>query len=306
MAAYQAAATIARAIESALAQTLAPTEIIVCDDGSNDGLESALTGYRDRITLLRQENAGAAAARNRAAAAATGEFVVILDADDAYLPQRLMALAELASARPDLDLLTTDAFLVDDGRRVGRYYEGTPFATEDQRAEILRWCFVGGWPAVRRERLLDIGGFDPDLARAEDWDCWMRLILGGARVGLVDAPLMEYTLNSHGLTFSRAESLESRVTVLRKNIGRLSLSADERRVAEASLKLHSARAAVARALQGLADGDEREARKRALALLSARGLPLRFRARAAAAWLQPSHVDHWLGEGRTHTGRLDP
>src|SRR5436305_10109763 len=115
VAAYEAAGTIAAAIDSALAQTLAPHEVIVCDDGSTDDLEGALAPYRDQIVLIRQENAGEGAAKNAAARAATGDFVVVLDADDRFLPERLEALCELAVARPDLDIPTTDAFPELDG-----------------------------------------------------------------------------------------------------------------------------------------------------------------------------------------------
>ena len=69
---------------------------------------------------MRKAHGGEASAKNAAAARATGDFVVVLDADDAFLPTRLEALAELAQLRPDLDILTTDAYLVVDGRRVRR------------------------------------------------------------------------------------------------------------------------------------------------------------------------------------------
>src|SRR5712692_3660025 len=122
IAAYQAAATIGEAVDSALGQTLTPLEVIVCDDGSTDDIERALAPYRDRIVLLRKENGGEASAKNAAARAASGVFVAILDADDAYLPERLEALGELAAARPDLDILSSDAYLELDGQVVRRCY----------------------------------------------------------------------------------------------------------------------------------------------------------------------------------------
>jgi glycosyltransferase involved in cell wall biosynthesis len=97
IAAYQAADVVGEAIESALAQTVPPHEVVVCDDGSTDDLDRALEPYRDRIVLLRQRNRGEAAAKNAAARAASGDFVAILDADDVYLPERLEALGRLAA-----------------------------------------------------------------------------------------------------------------------------------------------------------------------------------------------------------------
>src|SRR6059058_2829942 len=103
---YEAAAFIADAVESALTQTPAPHEVIVCDDGSTDDLRGALAPYIGRINLLHKEHGGVAGTRNLAIRAATGAFVVVLDADNRLLPGYLQALSELAVARPDLDILT--------------------------------------------------------------------------------------------------------------------------------------------------------------------------------------------------------
>src|ERR1700752_4161455 len=74
--AYQSAAFIADAVESALGQSLAPHEVIVCDDGSTDDLGSALGPYAADITVLHKEHGGVAGTRNVAIKAATGDFVV--------------------------------------------------------------------------------------------------------------------------------------------------------------------------------------------------------------------------------------
>ena len=75
--AYQAASFVSEAVESALAQTVAPYEVIVCDDGSTDDLGRALAVYSGRITLLRKEHGGAASARNAAARSASSDFVAL-------------------------------------------------------------------------------------------------------------------------------------------------------------------------------------------------------------------------------------
>ena len=184
IAAYQVERFVAAALESALAQTVAPHEIVVCDDGSTDGTARVLEPFRDRIVYLRQENGGESSAKNAAARAASGEFVVLLDADDVYLPERLEALGQLASARPDLDIVTTDAFVEAGGETVRRVYaDASRFELGDQRRAILRGNFIHGHCAIRRESFLAVGGFDESIRFTADWDCWIRLILGGARVG---------------------------------------------------------------------------------------------------------------------------
>src|SRR5581483_7637051 len=265
--AYQAAATIGEALESALSQTLPAADVVVCDDGSTDDLEPALAPFRDRVVLLRQENGGEGAAKATATEAATGDFVALLDADDAYLPDRLEAFAELAAARPDLDVLTTDAYLESEGRVVRRCYaEGWRFEVADQRREILRRNFVFGSAAVRRERLLAVGGFDRTLRFVADWDLWIRLILTGSRVGLVDEPLYRYRVGPTALSAQRPALVRGSVEVLERAARRADLSADERRVV--GVTISSKRAELARLeLDEALAGDGTDVRRRGVRAL---------------------------------------
>src|SRR5204862_6759843 len=236
VAAYQAADTIGEALASALAQTAPPHEIVVCDDGSTDDLEAALAPFRERIVLLRKENGGEASAKNAAARAATGDFVAILDADDVYLPGRLAALGRLASERPDLDLLTTDAYLEVDGRVVRRVYgDDWTFEVDDQRREIMRRNFVFGHAAVRRERLLGEGGFDERIRFTTDWECWMRLILTGSCAGAVLEPLARYRVRQTSLSADRTRMTAGRIESLRTGLAHPSLRPEERDAARATL-----------------------------------------------------------------------
>jgi glycosyltransferase involved in cell wall biosynthesis len=230
---YQAAETVAAAVESALEQSLPPNELIVCDDGSTDQPERALAPYLDRIRLLRKENGGGASALNYCVSAATGELVAILDADDRYEPGRLQRLAELAAFRPDLDILVTDAWLEQDGERVGRYSEVNPFVVDDQRAGILDSCFPGGWPALRRQALLDAGGFDESYSVAYDWECWARMIHHGARAGMVNEPLLTYRIHGASLSANKVASLRERVRLFAE-VGTWPLSGAERNVLRAA------------------------------------------------------------------------
>ncbi|HXY28403.1 MAG TPA: glycosyltransferase family A protein, partial [Acidimicrobiales bacterium] len=93
---YQEAHLVGEAIESVLAQTVVPRQILVCDDGSTDDLASVLAAFGDRIRVLRQEHKGLAAARNLCLYHATGDFVTQCDADDVMLPRLIEAMGELA------------------------------------------------------------------------------------------------------------------------------------------------------------------------------------------------------------------
>jgi hypothetical protein len=302
--AYQAARTVGKALESIRAQTFPAAEIVVCDDGSTDDLDGALEPHRSVITLLRQENRGEMAARNSLLATATGEFVVPLDADDVYMHTRLEGLAALAVARPDLDILATDAYLVSDGRVVERFNRSTRFAVEHQAEEILDRCFLIS-PAIRRERLLAIGGYDEQLRTAGDWDCYIRLIHAGAAAGLVDEPLLEYRLGSASLTAGRSSTLWDRVRVLEKAVARPDLSAAERGAALVSLRRHRGRALQQRAREALLETAP-DLREHLLAVARSRDVATRVRAVAALALVAPHRARRLVEANFSQsTGRPD-
>lgn len=274
---YQAAETVTDAVASVLAQNTPAHEIIVCDDGSTDETAAVLEPYLDRIIYLRDENEGAAAARNRGIRAASGEFVTTLDSDDVWLPGYLEGVGRLAASRPDLDLLSTDVWFEVEGQTVGRFYAENAFSVTDQRKAILTSCFVG-WPAARRTRILEAGGFDESLLVAHDWDAWLRLIFAGSRAGLVDEPLVRYRLHGGSLTANRVRSFGERVRVLDKAREQVDLRPGELEVLEASRREALRRARLAEAREGLLERQP-GARRRALAIAAGRGLGFRSRVR---------------------------
>lgn len=290
--AFQAAATVGQAVASVLEQTVPALELIVCDDGSTDALEEALAPYGDAVRLIRKAHGGVASTRNAGARAAQGDFVLVLDADDVLLPRKLEALTALAMARPDLDILSTDVFFEHGGRRVDRFNAANQFAVNDQRTAIFERCFVG-WPAVRRERLLEAGGFDESLRTGSDWECWLRLLLGGATAGLYDEPLSVYRMRDDSLTARRAHTLQDRVRLLEKAQDHPGLRAAERPILRRALASARARAVAAEAEEALRAGRP-DRRRRALAVVRARDVPVRVRLQAAAAWVAPALAAAWL------------
>jgi Glycosyl transferase family 2 len=299
IAAYQAAATIAEAVESALTQTMAPLEVIVVDDGSTDDTQDALASYGEQIIRVRQENRGAPAAKNVGIRKSTGDFVSILDADDVYEPERIAALTELATERPDLDILMTDAYLEVGTEVVGRFCEHTPFAVAEQNLAIFERCFFAT-PAVRRETMIAIGGFDESMPMGEDWECWIRLLHEGSLSGLVDEPLMRYRMGGPSLTANRVASLRSRVTVLER-ASRLDLSAEERRALARYLPRRRRRALLAEAEQALREG-RADARQRAMKVAFAASMSPSVRVAALAAVLAPRAAARRLAVREAQTG----
>ena len=196
--AYRAAATIGRALAGVAAQTLRPRQVVVVDDGSDDGTEGAAraaAGALDGIAwaVLRQEHQGAGAARNRALVEASQPFIAFLDADDEWLPRHLeRSMAHMESG--GYVLVAHNGWRVDgdgatliDGAR--RFREGAdPFVALYRRGYIDT-CTV----LARRAAVLAAGGFDVGLANAQDFEMWLALLADpGARFLVFDEPLSRY------------------------------------------------------------------------------------------------------------------
>ena len=111
--AYNAAAHLRRAVDSALAQTMSDLEVIIVDDASTDvtlGIAGRIAAQDSRVRVLHNErNAGPAVSRNRAIAAARGEWIALLDADDSWFPERLERM--LAGAG-NADVVSDDLYIV--------------------------------------------------------------------------------------------------------------------------------------------------------------------------------------------------
>ena len=283
--AYQAAGVVAGAVRSALAQTVPAVEVVVVDDGSTDDLAGALRPFGDRVRLVRSAHVGLPAVRNLGVAGAVGEFVAFLDADDAYEPDFLAALGSLAQQRPDLDILTADAWFDVAGTPTGTFHAANPFPVHDQRTAVLTGCFLTTMTAVRRSRLLEVGGFDARLTHGEDWDCWIRLVLDGSRAGLVDAPLSRYRIHDGQLSARRAASLRGRYEIMSGLVDRADLAPAERAAVAARLPALRVRVAVAEAVESTAG--QLGVRRAWLRVATLPATPRRSRLAALAALASP-------------------
>jgi glycosyltransferase involved in cell wall biosynthesis len=202
--AYNAAATVAASVRSALGQTVGSLEVIVVDDGSTDDTAAVVTELargEARVRLVSQANAGLPAARNAGIRAARGRFVAFLDSDDLLLPRYLSLAAEALDADPGAALAYTDALVFDPVS--GRVRERTAMARSRPPVpapadrdgflyELLQRNFVFVATVVRRTVLEQLGGFDASLRSAEDYDLWLRILLAGHRAVCVPGTLALY------------------------------------------------------------------------------------------------------------------
>lgn len=286
--AYQAAHLIERAIDSVLAQTQPPREIIVVDDGSTDDLSVVIDKYQHTVTYLTQSHRGVAAARNTGFAHATGDFISVCDADDAYSPELLEAWAGLAARRPDLDILCCGSTVEVNGANIKSTHTRS-FITTNQRVGILAHNFIPGRSAVRKRYWDLVGGFDEALTVAEDWDFWIRTVLRGARAGLVDRPLAVTRLRPESISASPLGASRGRVAVLAKAMTRDDLTEVEREVVWAHFGEELVRMRLAEAHSALAK-DSPHSRRRCLEIVMSPGHDIRSRAKAMAASALPLQV----------------
>ncbi|NLW87292.1 MAG: glycosyltransferase [Planctomycetes bacterium] len=175
---YNHSAYIDQAIESVRNQTLGDWRLIVVDDeSSDDSHDRALRHAADdeRITVLRQSNAGPAAARNRAAAAATGEWMTYLDSDDMWYSHTLEAYADAIAANPNREFFYGRRDRISaDGRiekTAGEFQSGPTGARE-----LLGRMYLSTMVVCHTRRLFEaVGGFDASLRSCEDYDLFLRM-----------------------------------------------------------------------------------------------------------------------------------
>ncbi len=173
---YNGARTIARAIDSVLAQSFADFEILVVDDGSSDETLAVLEGYGDRITVLKQAHKQQAIARNLAAKNARGEFIAFLDADDSWLAEKLARCVEVLERDPRCVLVYSNLIAVSvDGAELPIEMTPAPVAHAPSMDELLTrlWPIVPSSVVMRREVFDRIGGFSPAIAGCEDIYFWL-------------------------------------------------------------------------------------------------------------------------------------
>jgi glycosyltransferase involved in cell wall biosynthesis len=182
---YNRAHLIGRAIGSVVAQTYRNSEIIVVDDASTDDLAEVLS--RVAPTRLRRivhsDNRGAAAARNTGVAAARGEYIAFLDSDDLWYPEKLASQVAAMCGQPPAVAGTVCAYDCVKARQPPRCIvpDWTPLTFA--RTQLLG-CISGPGTTLlcRRHVFAEIGPYDEELRRLEDWDWLLRLAERGYRL----------------------------------------------------------------------------------------------------------------------------
>ena len=216
---YNAERFLGEAIESVIAQTLSPAEIIVIDDGSTDGSAAVAARYADRVEYLRQENAGPAAARNRGIELTHGNFVAFLDADDLWHPEKLERQAAKFTARPELEACVTHltAFWEVEVRHEQEALQ------DHARTRSSLPGYVMQTMLARRSAFAKAGILNPALRFGEDTEWFIRARDEGVVLELMPDVLVFRRFHANNLTRSRGN------TALKSGILEMVQSSLERR-----------------------------------------------------------------------------
>ena len=216
---YNGERFVGEAIESALAQTHAPAEVIVADDESADRSVRVASSFGPRVRVIRCAHGGVSAARNAGIAAASSDLIASLDADDVWERDKLEhQLPRFAD--PSVGLVY--------GQRVrfgGQSKVDVPWPVALPEGDVFErlyfWCFVPCSSVVfRRRPFLELGGFDTQLSITADFDAWLRLAVSWkfAAVGRV---VCRYRRHDDQMTILRAPVVRHMLRVQKKHASEL-------------------------------------------------------------------------------------
>jgi glycosyltransferase involved in cell wall biosynthesis len=191
------------ALRSALRQQGVSWEVVVVDDGSSDGTAERVIRIGDpRVRTLRHERPlGVAAARNTGIEVSRGRWIAFLDDDDLWSPHKLQRQL-VAAARVSADFVYGRTIVIDDARRV-LFVQPLPSPAE-LPVSLRQRNVVGPPSAVMATRcsVVELGGFDDQLALLADWDLWIRLVerFRGAACRAPVVAYMQHATNMSGKT----------------------------------------------------------------------------------------------------------
>ncbi|MEL7001344.1 MAG: glycosyltransferase [Bacteroidota bacterium] len=199
---------ISQAVESVLAQTISDYEIIIIDDGSSDNSREIIEKYAeyDNIKIILQNKHGLNVTNNIAMRAASGKYIMRLDADDYLDHNALLVMSNKLESDSELGLVFPDYYLVDEGGAILSLEKRHDFSTE---VKVLDQPAHGACTMIRREFLMQLNGYDERYECQDGYELWIKFI-NHFKVDNVATPLFYYRQHGNNLTSNENKILNTR------------------------------------------------------------------------------------------------
>lgn len=232
---YNRAPWLAEALASIAAQSMAPLEVLVIDDGSTDKTEQVCQEASCDVHYFYQDHRGVSAARNRGIAEAKGEWLAFVDSDDLWKPEKLEIQLQYVRAHPEIKIVQTEEVWIRHGKRVN------PRKVHQKKSG---WIFTGCIPLcivspsavmIHRSVFERVGTFDESFPACEDYDLWLRASLHYQIVTLPQA--LTIKRGGHEDQLSKQWGLDRyRIRALQKILSDPALTAEQRKLVTRDIK----------------------------------------------------------------------
>ena len=226
--AYNAKQHISQTIKSILAQTWPADEIIVIDDGSNDGTGEAIKTFGDKVRYIYQQNQGVSLARNTGIEAAKSEWIAFLDADDEWSPDKLKLQIELLKRQSHLAWTSANYTRclcekkitgpLTTPQTVKQMLAGKDYYEEFFNAFKANAAGWTGTMLIKRNVIIDAGMFDKQFTVAEDLDLWFRIAYDHPQIGYIAEPLATYHLSTAQSLSKTVQNMGAQAEMIKRHL----------------------------------------------------------------------------------------
>jgi len=214
---FNGEAFLADAIQSILAQGEDPLEVLVIDDGSTDASVAVAERFGGPVRVLRQANSGHVFARNRGLAAARGDYITTLDADDLYAPDKFTLQAGRLDRRPDIDIVIGQLSYLR-AQAANEEAEAEQPSFTEHHDDHLTLNFAG---CMFHRRVFDrVGLPDESMRFCDDWDWFMRAREAGVPLLLHRHVVLHQRLHAGNMTRQRDDGEPFIVEMMRRSLAR--------------------------------------------------------------------------------------
>jgi glycosyltransferase involved in cell wall biosynthesis len=214
---YNGQKTIQETIESVLNQNFVDFELLIIDDGCQDGTLAIVNSINDsRIKIFSYQNAGVSVSRNRGIDQAQGEFISFLDADDLWTKDKLEAQLKALQKNPQAALAYSWTNWIDES---GQFLRPGGHITVNGMAynKLLVRDFIesGSNPLIRKQALDKVGSFDSSITHGEDWEMWLRIASCYEFVAVPSAQIL-YRVYPESVSFDIRRMAEGSLQVIER------------------------------------------------------------------------------------------